>query len=287
MIKSAIGQWARRHVPADLYHRLCRLYDLPRTLARRLMCVGIGRTCPFCRAHLRRFLRDPGEPSPLFTEVHVVGGGPIEQAVCPRCGSFERERHIYLYLQRLTRVFTAPTRLLHIAPERRLEPLLRRAGSVRYVSGDLNPGRAQRRLDVTAIDFPDHSFDVVLCNHVLEHIPDDARAMAELFRVLEPGGWAMLQVPLVHDMATREDREASDAADMLRRFGQMDHIRIYGADDYRRRLSAAGFVIATDSIGAHFGPATVSRFGLLPDELLVIARRPLPSPSRPEVHSPS
>lgn len=285
MTKSAIGRWARQHVPPALYQRLCRLYDSPRLVVRRMMCVGFGRTCPLCGAHWRRFLSDPGEPSPLFSEVHVVGGGPIEQALCPRCKSFERERHVYLYLQRMTTVFTAPTRLLHVAPERRLEPLLRAAGNVEYVSGDLAPGRAQHRLDVTAIDFPDGSFDVVLCNHVLEHIPDDARALAELFRVIRPGGWAMLQVPLVYGIDTREDRSASDPADMLLRFGQRDHIRIYGAADYERRLTAAGFEVTKESISERFGARVAERFGLLPDEQLFIARRPAaPAPSA-GVHS--
>lgn len=249
------------------------------------MCVGFGRACPLCGAHLRRFLSDPGEPSPLFAEVHVVGGGPIEQALCPRCRSFERERHVYLYLQRMSTVFTAPTRLLHVAPERRLEPLLRDARNVDYVSGDLTPGRAQRRLDVTAIDFPDGSFDVVLCNHVLEHIPDDARALSELFRVLRPDGWAMLQVPLVYGIDTREDRAATDPVDMLRRFGQHDHIRIYGAGDYEGRLRAAGFDVTKESIGARFGAPVASRFGLLPDEVLFIARRPAAPASPSGVHS--
>ena len=111
--KAAVGRWARENVPPGLYRQLCRLYDWPRGFARRLMCVGFGRTCPFCSAHLRRFLSDPGEPSPLFAEVPVVGGGPIEQALCPRCRSFERERHVYLYLQRMSTVFSVRTRMWH------------------------------------------------------------------------------------------------------------------------------------------------------------------------------
>ena len=109
-------------------------------------------------------------------------------ARCPRCDALERHRILWLFLQRETDLLEAPHRVLHLAPEPVIADLIRNRPNLSYISGDLNPGAAMEVMDVTELPRPDGAFDVVLCNHVLEHIPDDRRAMSELFRVLEPGG---------------------------------------------------------------------------------------------------
>jgi SAM-dependent methyltransferase len=272
MLKRQIGQSAKQILPPRLYYGLCHLYDRLTAVAQFLACLGFSRQCPFCKVTFRKFLPDAGEPSELFTKVHVIGGGPSADAICPLCGSFERERHVYLYLKLMTPVFEDKTRILHIAPERRLSRILSKRKNIDYVSGDLNPTRAQVRVDLTKIDFPDASFDVVICNHVLEHIPQDKIAMAEILRILRPGGWAMLQVPISPAIATREDLSVTDPQERLRLYGQDDHVRIYGRD-YAERLESAGFRVTTASIARQHGNSYARRFGLLADELIYVAKK--------------
>jgi SAM-dependent methyltransferase len=273
MIKQRIGGAARRMLPDSVYFGFCRLYDRLAAVAVFFFSLGFARQCPFCTLTFRKFLSDAGEPSELFNKIHVVGGGPSDEAICPFCGSFERERHVYLYLKLMTKVLSDEVRILHIAPERRLSRVLSKKRNIQYTSGDLNPTRAQVRVDLTAIDFPDASFDVVICNHVLEHIPEDKAAMAEILRILRPGGWAMLQVPLAPEIMTREDLKITDPQKRLRLYGQDDHVRIYGRD-YAKRLESVGFCVTTASVGKQFGEAYAKRFGLLPDELIYVAGKP-------------
>ncbi len=144
--------------------------------------------CPLCGKTARRF--------------RPFGGGTVVRpnARCPRCDSLERHRLIWLYLRDETDLFTPaaePRRMLHVAPEPVLRERLAGEPLIDYLSADLEPGVADVQMDITAIDFPDDSFDVIYCSHVLEHVPDDALAMRELCRVLRPSGWAILQVPIL------------------------------------------------------------------------------------------
>ncbi|HLY47796.1 MAG TPA: class I SAM-dependent methyltransferase [Solirubrobacteraceae bacterium] len=129
-------------------------------------------------------------------------------------------------------------RILHIAPEPSLAAKLRTIPG--YISADLNPVRAMRTMDITAIPFADESIDVILCNHVLEHIPDDLAALRELRRVLVPDGVAYMQHPISYDRDTYEDPSIASEKGRLRAFGQEDHVRVYGRD-FDTRLKAAGF----------------------------------------------
>jgi SAM-dependent methyltransferase len=159
--------------------------------------------------------------------------------MCWRCGSLERHRLVSVWLGRNPRLLAGAPGILHIAPEPALRPLLE-AAARRYVCGDRDRTFGELALDVTALPFEDATFDVVVCNHVLEHVPDDRAAMRELRRVLCPGGWALLLVPDVDAERTDEDPGLTDPEQREARFGQMDHVRRYGLD-YVDRLSAAGF----------------------------------------------
>jgi SAM-dependent methyltransferase len=164
---------------------------------------------------------------------------PRDDVFCPRCGSLERHRHLWLFLRERTDLFSAERRVLHVSPEPCLEQRLSRLPNLDYVSIDLELGRAMVVADLTALQWADDSFDCILCVHVLEHIPDDVGAMRELRRVLAPGGWAVIQVPLGRG-ETVEDFDAPPA-ERHARFGDPTHVRAYGRANYEDRLRSAGF----------------------------------------------
>jgi SAM-dependent methyltransferase len=161
---------------------------------------------------------------------------------CWVCSSLERHRLLWLYLEAHPEMVRPGLRMLHVAPEHALRLPLEQIPDVDYVGGDVDQRFGSVKVDVTDIDFPDDSFDVVLCNHVLEHVPDDRRALSEIRRVLAPGGWASLLIPLDNPppAVTDEDPSITDPRERLRRFGQRDHVRRYGWD-YLDRLREAGF----------------------------------------------
>jgi SAM-dependent methyltransferase len=197
--------------------------------------------CPVCNSHTR-LQKQLGFDLEVIRKQRIVGAG-VRDALCPVCNASDRIRLLYLFLRKKTRLFNDPVRLLHFAPEPSLENLIRRQHNVRYLTADLYQEGVMEKIDITAIPYPNESFDAILCNHVLEHVTEDRKAMDELYRVLRPGGWAILQVPFAQnleetfedpDIISREDREAT--------FGHWDHVRIYGTD-YPSRLEKAGFSV--------------------------------------------
>lgn len=200
-------------------------------------------TCPFCQ-HVSTVFKAHGVVAPLFQTFGIVGGGYRLNAECPRCGSLDRERLVLLYLQRETMVFRKSLRILHVAPEQQLSALLR-ASTVNYISIDLAAQSAMLQADICNTPFRNNSFDLLVCNHVLEHVKDDAKAISELFRITAPDGKAILQVPLARSLATTlergplrsdEEREAT--------YGQFDHVRLYGMD-YTQRLAQNGYSVSS------------------------------------------
>jgi len=166
----------------------------------------------------------------------------------------------------------APKRMLHISPDPSLEWRLAQEPHIGQLTADLDPAGVMVKMDISDIQFPDSSFEIVYCSHVLEHVPDDRRAMAELFRVLTPGGWAMLQVPL-WDELTDEDPAVTAESERTARFGQRDHVRRYGRVDYPLRLAGAGFQVTVDPFPRRVGAACVERFGLTLQEEVHLARK--------------
>ena len=229
--------------------------------------------CPFCDRRFSAFL-PCGFDYPILRELEVVGGGYRLNSVCPRCSSEDRERLIFLYLQtKEARIFSDPISLLHVAPEPNLSKALRGHANIRYLSADLDSPLAEVRMDITDIQEKSETFDVIICNHVLEHIPDDGAAMRELFRVLKTGGFAILQVPLSRKLEqTVEDFSVTDPSERVRRFGQSDHVRIYGRD-YAHRLERAGFAVTPEDPYDFLSDAGVKEHGLLEDELLFVCRK--------------
>jgi SAM-dependent methyltransferase/predicted O-methyltransferase YrrM len=197
-----------------------------------------GRECPVCGNRLR------------FLVVNATGGR--REMLCMRCKSLERHRRVVLFLRLRTDLYSESRkrlRVLHVAREASLRAEILRLGGIDYVTGDLLVGNVDVRLDLTDIDFPDASFDVILCSHVLEHIREDRKAMTEIRRVLRGDGWALINVP--SDPArtiTFEDMSIVLPQDRLVYFGQEDHVRVYSPSDVLGRLQAAGFNVNVDPV---------------------------------------
>ncbi len=240
--------WAQR----EYRPLLKRLHSRPLKPPVSWLYRGDRVSCPICGGTFRKFL----------PKVTPVGRPMRPNSKCPRCGASERHRHLWLYLQNRTSLFSEPLRVLHFAPEWIIQKKLRRCPNLDYVSADLDPNRAMVELDITDITYPNESFDVVLCSHVLEHVADDRKAIGELYRVLKPGGWAAVLVPIDHRrIKTFEDPGVLSAADRERLFWQADHVRLYGRD-FKHRLEQAGFRVTVDSYRQEPAADVMRRYGL-------------------------
>ena len=228
------------------------------TPVRRLLNRGSARFCPVCESWVARF--------------RPFGVQSRPNAKCPVCSSLERDRLIWLFFRQKTDLFDGrPKRLLHVAPEPQLSRRLKRVPGVDYVSIDLAWGKAMMRANVTDLLFPQDSFDVVYCSHVLEHIPNDRKAIAELYRVLKPDGWAILQVP-IKSKTTLEDSSVTDPAERQRVFGQWDHVRIYG-EDYVDRLKGAGFKVTVELFAKELSEEAAKEIAISRSERIYLCRK--------------
>lgn len=202
--------------------------------------------CPCCASTFSRFLPHRGRA----------------QAKCPRCGALERHRLLWLFLERETDLFERPGAMLHIAPEYAFLKRFSRTDGLRYETGDFDSPLATHKLDVMDLPFETESFDFLMCNHVLEHVEDDRRALGEIHRVLKPGGWAILMCPVDYRRATTlEDPTVVTPEDRHRVFGQSDHTRLYGRD-YPERLAEGGFSVRADRYLDDFDESSIARLGL-------------------------
>jgi len=181
--------------------------------------------------------------------------------MCVRCGAGERHRLAWLFFERRTDLFSRPgIRMLHVAPEPYFQPRLRRKLGANYMTADLSANGVDVRMDVTNISFPDETFDVIYCSHVLEHVSDDRKAMREFRRVLTSDGWAVLLVPVIASK-TFEDPMITDPDERLRVYGQSDHVRIYGPD-YLDRLEESGFVVTRFQPHKFLSAAEIETMGI-------------------------
>jgi predicted SAM-dependent methyltransferase len=203
---------------------------------------------------------------PVLKEKQVVGGGYRLHHRCPFCYSQDRERLVYLYLKMRTDIFKQKVRLLHVAPEAKLHQILSVQPNISYLSIDLSSKLANVKVDITQMSFKENSFDVIICNHVLEHIQDDRKAMHELYRILTPKGWAILQVPISNLLETTyENPSIKKPEEKEKKFGQRDHVRIYGKD-YTYKLEAAGFKVEVFNFVKEFNKSSAYKFGISKDE---------------------
>ena len=248
----------KKFIPERYHSLIQRIYFNLRSL----WYIGNRFICPYCNGHFRKFL--------------PFGVKPRPNALCPRCGSLERHRLLWLYLKDRTNFFRDSLKVLDIAPMGSFQQKCKDISNLDYISADISSPIAIIKMDITNINLPDNEFDCIICYHVLEHILDDEKAMRELFRVLKPGGWAILQSPVDHKRdKTFEDPNIVSPNQRERVFGQKDHVRIYGRD-YKDRLEKAGFTVKPDNYSRELGNNIIKKYGLMKDETIYFCTKPKP-----------
>ena len=218
--------------------------------------AGSNVTCPVCGKSFRKFLP--------YGRIN-----PRPNALCPNCLSLERHRLIWMYLKEKTNFFNQKLSVLHIAPEACFINRFEKQHGGGYITADIESPLAKVKMDIHQIPFDASTFDVVLCNHVLEHVRDDIQAMREISRVLKPGGFSILQVPFFNPVPdkTFEDASITDPREREKAFGQDDHVRKFGKD-YPTRLQRAGLTPVEDTFVNDQSEEIRNRFGLAKGEII-------------------
>lgn len=224
--------------------------------------IGNKVECPVCNSKYRKFL-----PYGRNTSSR-------ENALCPSCLSLERHRLMALYMKRKTNFYTANLKVLHVAPEYCFIDRFEQMKNLDYITADIESPLAKVKMDIHQIPFPENTFDVAICNHVMEHVDDYILAMSELHRVLKPGGWALIQSP--QDMkyeVTYEDPTITDPKEREIHFLQNDHLRLFGRN-YGRELEKGGFKVTEDRfVMDELAKAEVQRYSLPGEEIVYFCQK--------------
>ncbi|WP_456460606.1 class I SAM-dependent methyltransferase [Reichenbachiella sp.] len=216
--------------------------------------------CPVCDSHFSKFV--------------PYGRVARANALCPNCLALERHRLMWLYLKQKTSFFEPNQEVLHIAPELCFIKRFEKVHGDQYITADLESPLAKVKMDIHEMPFEDNRFDVAFCNHVMEHVADDIQSMKEIHRVLKPGGWAIIQIPIFHPVpeVTFEDDTVTDPKEREKLFGQDDHVRLYGKD-YPDRLRKAGFTVVEDDFVNSLSAEEQARFALPKDEVIHLCKK--------------
>jgi SAM-dependent methyltransferase len=252
-----IVSWLIRYVPRRYLQRISGVGLKVLSLFYR----GNSVLCPVCGKSFRKFLP--------YGRIK-----PRENALCPNCMSLERHRLLWLYLKERTQFFSHNLRILHIAPEACFIKRFEKIHGHHYITADIESPLAKVKMDIHQIPFEMNMFDVVLCNHVLEHVRDDMQAMSEIQRVLKPGGFAVLQVPFFNPVpeSTYEDPTITSKSDREKLFGQDDHVRKYGKD-YTERIKRSGLLPIEDWFVNEIEEAARMKYGLVKGEAIYGGRK--------------
>lgn len=222
--------------------------------------LGNNVQCTVCNSRFRKFL--------------PYGRNPRPNALCPNCLALERHRLIWLYLQQQTDFFTKSQKVLHVAPEICFIDKFEALPHLEYITADLESPLAKVKMDIHNIPFEANSFDIAFCNHVMEHVENDIKAMGELHRVLKPNGWAIIQVPFFEPVPehTYEDKNITSPSERAKAFGQNDHVRLYGLD-YPERLRSAGFSVTEDTYIKTLDDEVVKKHALPKNEIIYLCKK--------------
>ncbi|MDN3203139.1 class I SAM-dependent methyltransferase [Algoriphagus sediminis] len=241
---------------------------IPRPILQRVSPIGLsimakvnrGDTvhCNVCETGYKKFL--------------PYGRVARANALCPNCLALERHRLMWLFLKEKTEFFQKPLKVLHVAPEHCFIDRFEAMENLEYITADIESPLAKVKMDVHDIPFEDNTFDVIFCNHVLEHVDDDMRVCSEFNRVLKPDGWGILQSPVYDLPETLEDPSITDPAEREKAFGQRDHVRKYGRD-YAERLRRSGIGIEENQFVKELPKEIIQRFALPPNETIFVCHK--------------
>jgi SAM-dependent methyltransferase len=203
--------------------------------------------CPVCNHSFRKMLPG-GFDLKVIQEKEIIGAGLRDNNICPYCLSTDRDRLVFEYLKYQTEIYSQKLKILHVSPEPSLYNRIKKLKNIIYITGTkysegIYYHKNIESIDLTQLQYGDEEFDMIICNHVLEHIIDDTKAISEIFRVIVPGGVAILQVPISLKLdKTYENALITSRKEREIHFGQFDHVRIYGKD-YKNKLENAGFEV--------------------------------------------
>ena len=204
------------------------------------------------------------------TKYHIIGNG-LRQSRCPYCGSIDRHRWNLYVLENCIDIFHKKCKVLHFAPENRIERKFRNCSNITYLTADIQEGRADCVCDMTKMQFPDHSFDYIIANHVLEHIKDEKAAILELKRCIKPDGAIILSFPITMEINTLEDDSYVTEEDRKKYYGQADHVRLYGRD-FQQRLEQYGLIVETYTPKNLLSEEEIRMSCLIKDDIAIVCK---------------
>ncbi len=251
-----IIKFAVRKIPRPLLIKMSYVVRVPA----KILYSGNNHSCPICNRSFRKFM--------------PYGNQGLPNRLCPNCLSLERHRLLWLFLNEKTDFFSASASVLHIAPEQPFLKRFKKLKNLKYITADLVSPIADVKTDIRDMVFENNKFDWVICNHVMEHIDEEQKALKEILRVLKPEGRAILQVPIDYNRAaTYENPDITSPAEREKHFGQYDHVRQYGLD-YDKRLKKAGFITKTDHFIEIISPEMQEKYRLDKQELIYMCQKP-------------
>ena len=196
-----------------------------------------------------------------------------KNALSPSTLSLERHRLLWLYLINETVLFEKKIKLLHFAPEQAFYKRFKKLNTIEYDSIDINSPLAKIKADICDLPIKDNTYDFILCNHVLEHVLDDKKAMSELYRVLKKGGTGIFQVPIdMNRKKTFQDDSITDKLERNKIFGQYDHVRVYGKD-YFNKLENTGFKVQQIDYSKEFSNEEILKYSIIKGEVIPVCTK--------------
>lgn len=227
--------------------------------------------CVICENSLTDFL-PAGIREEIFDKYHIIGSGYRENCLCPYCGARDRVRWFYYVLQNIIDISKVSGRLLHFAPETGIREYIKQNMNIDYYTGDIVAGRAMHVTDITDIQYKDDTFDYVICNHVMEHIVDEEKAVNEIKRVLKMNGKWIFSFPICTDIPTCEDPTIISPEARLKAYGQCDHVRLYGKD-YKSRFENYGLKLQIYSPEKELDTISIKKYGFIKDDVIIVATK--------------
>lgn len=227
--------------------------------------------CTLCNSVVNKF-ESYGVISDLFNEHHIIGAGLRDNCNCPYCSMGDRERWQYFIIKNYTKILVDNCSVLHFAPEYLIANKIRENIKCDYYECDIVLGRARHKVDITDIQFKDETFDFVIANHILEHVPNENKALQEMRRVLKKDGKIILSFPICTDMSTYEDSQIVTREDCERFYGDSDHVRLYGYD-FKERIEKNGFSVEIFSPKDILDDLRIEKYGYIKDDIIMMCKK--------------